>query len=64
MPKAVKTTEPAPTLVAVVYRCCGKHTYGVDYLDQVGPFPTACPNCGAEWTGTEVHAEDAAEPKR
>lgn len=52
----------SPTLVAMVYRCCGKHTYGRDYLTQVGPFPSTCPGCGAPWTGTEVHADQIDEP--
>lgn len=56
-----RASTPAPTLVAMVYRCCGKHTYGVDYLTQVGPFPTECPGCGAPWQGQEVHAEVQAE---
>lgn len=57
MPKSAQPRPPS-TLVAMVYRCCGKHTYGVDHLTKVGPFPTECPRCGTPWTGTEVHAED------
>lgn len=53
--------EALTSLVSMVFRCCGKHVFGVDYLTQVGPFPTHCVSCGAPWTGTEVHAEHQAD---
>jgi hypothetical protein len=49
-------------LISMVYRCCGKHTYGVDYLAQVGPFPTNCPTCGGAWVG-EPRYEDEDQPQ-
>lgn len=56
------------TLVARVFRCGRGHknTIGVDYLDQVGPWPTACTmpldddgaTCGDPWVRVDdVHQE-------
>lgn len=50
-----------PRLVAKVFRCaCGrKHTIGVDYLEQVGPWPEECDSCGDPWTRVEDRHEEA-----
>lgn len=56
--------ETGPRLVAKVFRCgCGrKHTIGVDYPAQVGPWPEECDGCGDPWLSVEdVHQEVPAD---
>jgi hypothetical protein len=56
--------KPERALISVVFRCCGKHTYGADYLKDVGPFPTECPNCGKRWVGEERYEGDETPSRR